>query len=136
MIAAIYARKSDEQNGVAGERKSCAQRVGLSIGIAAWLAASTLGCSSASQGGPSPGDRNVASGERNLEDATAFFAKGYKFGSSPDAGLYKYGEVRNAWDHVATFHGMADDVGLCESTVRALRETHPQERYICRLVNQ
>lgn len=55
-------------------------------------------------------------------DVTSFFAGGAKFGMSPDAGLYKHSDPRGQWDHIATFHGMADDVGLCESTMRALGE--------------
>jgi hypothetical protein len=119
-----------DQKGIVGildERKRTCARVSGAICLAAFVITLTFGCAGAN--GP-------FSSERAIDDVTSFFTGRARFGMSPDAGLCKYSDLLGQWDHVATFHGMADDVGLCESTVRALRETHPQERYTCRLLNR
>lgn len=122
MIAAIDARKSTDRVDVPNERRKTRSRVNDSACLAALVAISALGCSTRA--------------ERDINDVTSFFAVGAKCGMSPDAGLYRYSDQRGQWDHVATFHSMADDVGLCESTARALQESPPLERYTCRLLNQ
>ncbi len=73
-------------------------------------------------------------GERDPDDIVDFFKRG-KFGFSPDAGLYKY-NIASEWEHVATFHGMADDLDLCEdAAVALLTPEFPKDRYTCRLLN-
>jgi hypothetical protein len=74
--------------------------------------------------------------ERRSEDVTAFFAKGAKVASSPDAGLYKHAALSDEWDHVATVHGMIDDMAFCDTVVNALKAKFPNERYACRMLNQ
>ena len=56
-------------------------------------------------------------------------------GSSPDAGLYKSNSL-GEWDHVATVHGMIDDMAFCDNVVTALKATYPDQRYACRLLNK
>ena len=77
----------------------------------------------------------ACTGERDPNDIANYFNRG-KFGFSPDAGLYKY-NVASEWEHVATFHGMADDLGLCEDAAEALLTPEfPKDRYTCRLLNE
>ena len=74
--------------------------------------------------------------EPRSEDVTAFFAKNAKVGSSPDVGLYKHTALSGEWGHVATVHGMDDDMAFCDTVLNALKATYPDQRYACRLLNQ
>ena len=74
--------------------------------------------------------------ERDSDDIETYFSRGPMVGDSPDVGLYKRSPLRGEWDYVATFHGMADDLGLCEDAVASLSAMFPNERYTCRLLNE
>ncbi len=72
--------------------------------------------------------------ERDSDDIETYFSRGPMVGNSSDAGLYKHSQSRGEWDYVATFHGMADDLDLCEDVVTSLSAMFPNERYTCRLL--
>ncbi len=58
----------------------------------------------------------VACSEGNLDSPKKFFS-GNKIGSSSDFGLMKWGD-----DHVATFHGFADDLRECMRAAEILNK--------------
>ena len=74
--------------------------------------------------------------ERDSDDIETYFSRGPMVGNSSDAGLYKHSQSRGEWDYVATFHGMADNLDLCEDVVTSLSVIFPNERYTCRLLNE
>ncbi len=53
-----------------------------------------------------------------------------KVGSSPDVGLYVGG------GHIATVHGMTDDLKLCEDLALHLNDKHPGRPYVCIPLNE
>jgi hypothetical protein len=73
--------------------------------------------------------------ERSVDGATRFFTDGRRIGSSPDAGLYK-ASIAGGWDHVATVHGVVDDVGLCQIIASSLNAKGDQGRFECRVLNR
>lgn len=75
--------------------------------------------------------------QRDAEDVAALFAS-RRVGDSRDAGLYKRASIADRvgeWDHVATIHGMADDMDFCETLVEALKVRSSADQYSCRLLN-
>ncbi len=75
------------------------------------------------------------SGKRDADSVLAFFAKG-KIGYSVDYGLYQQSELRTGeWDHVATVHGMSDDLDFCTKVRKSMETAFPGSSFDCRPLN-
>lgn len=71
-------------------------------------------------------------GANNLDAPREFFLK-RQIGSGVDFGLFK-GDLT---DHVASFHGFADDREACESTAELFNKPHAGRRtYFCAPLNE